>query len=211
MAVMDSLNLFVVNHADHAHWFLFGAILLAGMNVPISIDVVMIASALLASRVIPEHTLHLYLGVLLGCYFAAWISYSIGRFIGPQFIRIPFISKVLSKERLEKAHQFYEKHGLWALILGRFIPLGVRNCLFMSAGLSRMSFLKFITIDALACLIWTSSCFYLFYTLGHNYEALVSSVKAINLLIFVAFSVAVIGIIWYKRRKKSIEKDESVQ
>lgn len=199
---MDSLSGLIADHAAHAHWFAFGIILLAGMNIPVSIDVVVIATALIAARILPEHTLHLYLAVLFGCYFAAWIAYWVGRVLLPKVLKIPIFSKLLSPKRIEKARVFYEKHGLWALALGRFIPFGVRNCLFMSAGLSRMSFLKFICLDALACLLWCSTSFYLFYTLGHHYEKLSGSIKIFNLTIFTAFAMALIGIIWYKRMSR---------
>jgi membrane protein DedA with SNARE-associated domain len=213
MGLMDSWHEFILSHASHAHWFVFGAILLAGVNLPISIDILVIATALVAARILPENTPQLFLSVLLGCYFSAWIAFWIGRVLGPKIARISFFSKLLSPERLEKARKFYMRNGFWALILGRFIPFGVRNCLFMSAGMSRMSFVKFICIDAIACTLWCGSFFYLVYALGNNYETLLSSVKAFNLLIFFAFSVTVIGIIWYKKRKKSqnISHDQSVQ
>ncbi len=183
---MDSLYPFILAHAAHAHWLIFGVILLAGMSIPISIDLVLVATALMASRVIPEHAVHLYLAVLFGCYFAGWIAYAIGRWLGPKILHIPLISKILSPERLEKAGRFYKKHCLWARVLGRFIPFGVRNCLFMSAGLSRMPFLKFAYMDAIACFLWSTLSFYLFYTLGHNYEAVVNSVKVFNLAMYSA-------------------------
>jgi membrane-associated protein len=96
---------------------------------------------------------------------------------------------------------FHEKHGLWTLIVGRFIPFGVRNCLFMSAGMSKMSFGKFAYRDFIACSLWCCCCFSLFYLLGKNYQVLSHYIKTFNLFIFVAFGVTVIGAIWYKRRK----------
>ena len=48
--------------------------------------------------------------------------------------------------------------------------------------------------------------FYLFYSLGKNFEELVKYAKMFNILIFSAFSVTVIGVIWYKKvKKKRIE------
>ena len=41
-------------HAPHAHWIIFFAALLAGMNIPISIDLLMIISASLAAAVVPH-------------------------------------------------------------------------------------------------------------------------------------------------------------
>jgi len=105
-------------------------------------------------------------------------------------------------ERLEKIQRFYSKHGLWTLLLGRFIPFGVRNCIFMSSGMSRVSFLKFALWDLIACFTWTSVSFYCFYVLGQNYHLLFDHLKTFNMVIFLAFSVTVISWIWYKRRKK---------
>src|SRR5262249_36255657 len=89
------------------------------------------------------------------------------------------------------------------LIVGRFIPFGVRNCIFMSSGMSKMHFGKFALMDALACTIWSGTLFYLFLTLGQNYTTLCHHLKKFNLLLFTAFSVTVIGFIWYKARKKT--------
>lgn len=103
--------------------------------------------------------------------------------------------------------RFYSQRGPFALIIGRFIPFGVRNALYMSSGMSRHSFLKFALWDGLACFIWALASFSLYYTLGKNIDALYGSVKWVNLIIFVAFSVTVIGIIWYKKRKKAKEEN----
>src|SRR5262249_54530028 len=97
---------------------------------------------------------------------------------------------------------FYEKHGLLTLMIGRFIPFGVRNGIFMTTGLSKMPFMVFALRDALACFLWCSVTFSLFYTLSQHKDILLASFKTFNLLIFLAFSVTVIGVIWYKRRTK---------
>jgi membrane protein DedA with SNARE-associated domain len=200
---MESLIQWITAHAQHAHWFIFGAILLAGLNIPISADLIIIASAFLAADIIPEHTIHLYLAVFLGCYFSAWIAYWIGRLLGRKLCRIRWFSKILSLEKLEKAQKFYEKYGFFTLLLGRFIPFGVRNCIFMTSGMSRMHFGKFALWDLFACFIWSATSFYLFYKLGQNYQAVAGFVKTFNLLLFAAFSVTLIAFIWYKRRKKA--------
>jgi membrane-associated protein len=199
---METLVAFITDHADHAHWFIFGGMLLAGINIPISIDALVIIGALSAATVIPEHTTHLFLALLFGCYFSAMIAYWIGRLLGPKLCTWAPFSKIFNPARLEKARSFYQKYGLWTLLIGRFIPFGARNCIFMTTGFSKSSFIRFILRDALACLFWVSTCFYLFYTVGQNYEILYHYVKAFNILIFSAFSAAIIGIVWYKKRKK---------
>lgn len=198
----QAVQTFIVDHAHLAHWYVFVAILLAGMHVPISIDVVVILGAVLAATVVPEKTVHLYLGILLGCMFAAWISYWIGRLIGPKLLRFRFFQRLVPPKRLERLHYFYKRYGLFTLIIGRFIPFGVRNCIFFTTGMSKISFPQFIYRDAIACLIWCSSSFYIFYILGKNFDTLYDKVKTFNIAIFVAFAMAVIGVIWYKKKKR---------
>ena len=199
---MESLIEWVLGHADYAHWYIFGAILLAGFNIPISADLLIVIGGFLAATAVPHHLWHLYFAIFLGCYFSAWIAYGFGRFLGDRFNKYRWFNRLMPTARLEKIQRFYSKHGLWTLLLGRFIPFGIRNCIFMSSGMSRVSFLKFALWDLLACLTWTSVSFYFFYVLGQNYQILLDHLKTLNVLIFLAFSVTVIGLIWYKRRKK---------
>ncbi len=200
---MDTVVEFITRHAHAAHWYVFIAIILAGFNIPISTDLLILLSAFIAAAILPEHTWHLYLSVLLGCYFSAWCAYWIGRLLRGPIQRMPFLNRLLKQERMNKIRSFYEKYGLWTLILGRFIPFGVRNCIFMTTGMSKFNFYRFILMDALACFVWCSIYFYAFYTLGQNYQVIWHYVKTFNLLIFAAFSVAVISIIWYKNKKKA--------
>ena len=192
----------IQNNAQYAHWLIFGASLLAGMNIPISIDVLMITTATLAAVVIPASTLKLFLAIFLGCLLSSWITYWIGRKLGTKIIKWPFFSKIFSKKRLSNVKKFHEKRGTMALIIGRFIPFGVRNVLFMSNGMSKMSFSKFILWDGIACAIWSLVCFSLYYVLGKNADVLYTDLKIINFFIFFVFSMTVIGVIWYKKRKK---------
>ncbi|MDN3507187.1 MAG: DedA family protein [Simkaniaceae bacterium] len=205
---MENFISFLQLHAPSAHWVLFGAALLAGLNIPISIDLLMIIGATLAATLVPEHVFHLFLALFFGCALSAWLSYWMGRLIGPKLLHLPFFSKVFSPKRMRKVKAFYAKRGPYALLLGRFIPFGVRNCLYMSSGMSRMSFPKFIASDGLACGLWSSLSFFLYYSLGKNIETLYSGIKWVNLAIFLSFSVTVIALIWYKKEKKN--KDENV-
>ncbi len=200
---MESLLIWITEHAQHAHWFIFAAILLAGFNIPISADVLIVGAAVLAATLIPQHFWHLYLAIFLGCYFSAWIAYWFGRLVGTKLCRFGWFQRFFPAERIEKIQKFYQRHGFWTLILGRFIPFGVRNCIFMSSGISKVPFFRFALQDLPACLIWTSLSFYLFYSLGKNFHTLLAHLKIVNVIIFLAFGVTVITLLWYKRRKKT--------
>ncbi|HPE85571.1 MAG TPA: DedA family protein [Chlamydiales bacterium] len=200
---MEALANFISAHQSYAHWLIFGSILLAGFGIPISIDVVMICSALLAANIIPENVGILFSFTLVGCLLSAWIAYWLGRTAGPKLIKLPVLRTALSEKRLEKTKAFYQKYGFWTFIVGRFIPFGVRNCIFMSSGLSRMAFWKFALFDFIACALWASIAFYAFYSACSNYSTLVGHVKIVNITIFSTFAVAVIGLVCYKKKKTS--------
>lgn len=199
---MEQFNHLITQHASWAHWYLFAAILLAGFNLPFSIDLLILCAAVLAATVIPENTWLIFFSALVGSYISAMCAYWLGRLVGKHLYRWKFFAKLLGPKRLSKIKEFYDKHGLWTLVVGRFIPFGIRNCIFMSSGMSRVHFGKFMLMDGVACSLWCSLSFYLFYTLGKNHSLVWNTLKTFNLIIFAAFGVTVIGVIWYKSRKK---------
>ena len=198
---MEGFIAWIVEHAQHAHWLIFGAILLAGLNIPISIDVVVVGAAFLAATLIPEHVWHLYFAIFLGSYFSAWMAYWFGRLVAGRLLRFRWFQRFFPLQRMEKIQTFYQKHGFWTFIIGRFIPFGVRNCLFMSSGMSRVPFPRFILWDLPACFLWCSLSFYIFFTLGKNFQVLLTHLKIVNMIIFLIFGVTVITLLWYKRRR----------
>jgi len=198
---MSSFESFVLDNAAHAHWAIFLSILVAGLNVPISIDLIVLAGAVLAARVVPENTWLLYSFIYVGCVLSACLAYGFGRFLGPKLRAYSWFSKILPEERLSKIQTFYSKHGFLTLIIGRFIPFGVRNGIFITSGLSKVSFKQFVMRDSVACLIWSSIAFTTFFKLSQHYEAIVHFFKTWNLIIFLALSVTLIAVVWYKKKK----------
>jgi membrane protein DedA with SNARE-associated domain len=200
---MEMMIQWIVTHAEHAHWIIFFAILLAGVNIPISADILIVGASFLAATCVPHHTWHLYLAILIGCYFSAWIAYGMGRTLGQRIVASGWGQKFFPAQRIEKILNFYKKHGFLTLLIGRFIPFGIRNCIFMSSGMSRLSFVKFALWDLVASFVWCSVSFYLFFNLGKNLPLLLQHLKIINISLFIAFSVTGITLLWYKRRKKT--------
>jgi len=208
---MDSVIQFIFDHAHQAHWIVFSALMLAGINIPISEDLMIIISAVLAATVVPENTYLLFLGVFLGCYLSDWVCYWVGRTLGPKLWNIGWFARSVDRSKLDQIQKYYAKYGFWTLIIGRFIPFGIRNLLFLSAGAGRMPFGKFILSDGIACLISNTTLFTLAYCAGKNYEKLFGFLKTFNILLFSLFVVSIITLIWYKRslvrRTKMVDKD----
>ena len=201
---MDSIIQLIFEHAQYAHWIIFATLMLAGLNVPISEDLMIIFSAVLAATVIPENTYKIFMGLFLGCYLSDWICYWLGRMFGPKLWNIRWFAKTVKREKIEKIQNYYAKYGFLTLLIGRFIPFGVRNGLFFTAGIGKMPFKRFILSDGIACVLSNTTLFTIAYMVGKNYQALISTLKTFNIFLFLVFTVAVIFIIWYKGKRKTV-------
>lgn len=199
---MDAIFSYICENAHYAPWIMFGLLLLTGLNIPLSEDLILMGSGALASTCIPDYTLRLYLGVLCGCYLSAWEAYWIGRLLGPQLYSIPLLKSVITPQRLNVLRGYYAKFGIFTFIVGRFCPGGIRNALFMSSGLTKMPFYVFILRDGLAALLSSAVLFSLGYQFGENLDLIVSYLHHYtHWFIGIILSLTLAGLIywWYAK------------
>ena len=201
---MQELIQFTSENIQYAHLIIFGLLLLAGLNIPVSEDAMLFISAVLASNY-PDYLPHLFIGVFMGAYLSDLICYTLGFKLGPKLFEIDFFSNMVPPERIDKIKNYYEQYGVVTLIVGRFIPFGVRNGLFLTAGLGKMDFKKFALSDLLACTISSVTFFTLYYNYGN---AVVEYVKSGNKVVF---SLVVIGLAVYFIRKKINKNAEEAE
>ncbi len=182
---MESLLEIIQQNVQIAPFLVFGLLLLAGFNIPVSEDAMIIISALLAVKH-PDHIIPLFIGVYMGAFWSDIICYWLGRKLGPNLWKIKMFANMVSKEKIDTVSNFYKKYGIITLISGRFIPFGVRNALFLTAGLGKMNFAKFFFSDLLACTISNLILFTLTYKLGDNIIEHVKTSKYIIISIAIA-------------------------
>lgn len=201
---MEDILSWACAHADDAYWMVFVLLFLAGLNIPISEDIVMLTAGALANTCLNGNTILLY----ICCYFAAWISawevYWIGRLLGPKLYQIPWLNRMVNKEKIDQLHVYYEKYGIYTFLVGRFIPGGFRNALFITAGMGRMPFLKFIGRDAPSCLLSTGTIFSIGYLFAEYHQSLVQFMKKYNLVGLILVICVIAGVIYWKKRKKKL-------
>jgi len=206
---MESLLTFTCEHANSAHWVLFLLIMLAGLNVPLSEDILLITGGAIASSCIPEHTTRMFIWLFMAAWLSAWEAYWIGRLLGPKLYDIKWFSHILTIKRIERLHRFYERFGILTFFVGRFIPGGVRNALFMTSGLGKMPFHKFILRDFPACLLSASVIFYIGYLFGENFQVVIDYFKTYNTIALILIILAItIAILLTRKRKKTKKVDE---
>lgn len=199
---MDT-TLIIFNHVDYAHWVIFGLFMLAGLNVPISEDLLIIVGAILAGTVIPENVWKIFAAIFLGAYLSDWIPFWVGRKFGPNLWKIRWFSRMIKPDKLEQIKSYYQKYGVLTLLVGRFVPFGLRNPLFLTAGLGGMRFRKFLLADGIACFLSNSTLFSVAYFFGKNPYLFDARFKYFHMGIFATILIAIIAFFCYKRNRVS--------
>lgn len=94
---------------------------------------------------------------------------------------------LFKRKHLVQAHDFYEKRGGMAIILGRFLPI-VRTFAPLVAGIVSMSYKKFFSYSIIGAVAWVVSMTMTGYLLGsnefvkHNLEKIVIGIILVTTL-----------------------------
>jgi membrane-associated protein len=98
------------------------------------------------------------------------VNYSMGRFVGPRVFRSEdrrsFWHRVLNRQHLQRTHEFFEKYGGKAVVLGRFVPI-VRTFVPFVAGAVSMTYPKFAFFNVAGAILWVGICVGAGYAFGN--------------------------------------------
>jgi membrane-associated protein len=114
----------------------------------------------------------LNLGAVLGLLFVAAVlgdncNYWVGRKIGLKIFDIKFKGKsIVKREYLTKTEEFFDKNGVKAIIMARFVPF-VRTFAPFAAGVGKMEYKKYFLFDVLGGFLWIFSLTLAGYFLGN--------------------------------------------
>jgi membrane-associated protein len=119
------------------------------------------------------------------------VNYSIGRAIGPRVFTATtgsgWQAKLLNKQHLDRAHEFFEKHGAIAVISSRFAPI-IRTFVPFVAGAAAMSASLFLLYNLAGGILWTVVCVGAGYLFGNvpvvknNFSIVALGIVAVSLL-----------------------------
>lgn len=119
------------------------------------------------------------------------IGYLSGKTLGKRFVKQEG-GMIMRHEYVEKAEEFYKKHGGKAIILGRFIP-AVRSFVPIVAGVAKMPYRTLMIYNAIGAALWATSVPLIGYFAGHWLEERGIDVDALILpiiLIIIILSLA---------------------
>lgn len=127
--------------------------------------------------------LNIHLAVLticLGAITGDTCNYLTGRFIGERMFSTH--AKFFKRAYLVKTKEFLEEYGTKAIIFSRFIAF-IRTLTPFVAGISKMNYIKFVTLGIISAIIWSFSITYTVYFFS-GYSIIKNNLSLIIMLIF---------------------------
>lgn len=201
---MDAILSFITSYVPYWPIVCFFALLLAGFNLPISEDAMIILSATFVQAdkklLIPT-----YIALYAGIFLSDIESYYIGRLLSKGVLKFKFLQKKLTPKNIEWVSSHLDRHGFLTFIVCRFIPFGVRNMLFMGSGFVKLKVSSFLLFDSIAALISSSTLFCLIYFIG---EAAKKNFKIVGIILFIILVCILLFLIIRKLLKKRTQKNE---
>ena len=177
---------------------ILGMLLICGLGVPIPEDITLLAagvmSALKSISLIGAIIVGL-IGVLAGDAF----MFFLGRVYGKKAFKFPVIRNILTPERIQLAERKIRGNSKFICFTARFLP-GLRSPLFLTAGAMGVSPLTFFLLDGFAALISVPVWILVGHWFGVNIDVAFKIAKDIQVSIFIAVVVLILGYIIYKKK-----------
>jgi membrane protein DedA with SNARE-associated domain len=105
----------------------------------------------------------------------------------------------LSKGHLRLANRFFDRWGLWAVFLGRLLPI-VRTYISFPAGLSKIGYVKFIVVSLLGAIPWNAGLAYAGYLAGQHWEQVATTLSPFAIPIAIVVVIILAAAWWFGRR-----------
>jgi membrane protein DedA with SNARE-associated domain len=105
----------------------------------------------------------------------------------------------LSKGHLRLANRFFDRWGLWAVFLGRLLPI-VRTYISFPAGLSKIGYVKFIVVSLLGAIPWNFGLAYAGYLAGPHWEQVATTLSPFAIPIAIVVVLILAAAWWFGRR-----------
>jgi len=120
-------------------------------------DTMLFVAGVAAASIGPSGETYLNIAVLVPALIAAAIiGDQTGYFLGYKTGHAIFTREegfFFRKKHAEKAHAFYVKYGVWAVVLAKFAPV-LRTFVPFMAGVGEMNYRKYLLIDSIAVVAW---------------------------------------------------------
>jgi membrane protein DedA with SNARE-associated domain len=181
---------------------IFLVLFVAGLGVPIPEEAPILAAGILAH----QHVIRWWLALLVcfaGVLSGDVVLYWIGHHWGEHIMEWRLMRYVLTPKREKLLIEKYHRHGIKIVFTARFVA-GFRAAAFLTAGIVRIPFWKFLLVDGVAALIGVPLGFGVAYLFTDQLPAILHGVHRMERLLTLAILVVVAAIIAFAAYRKSL-------
>jgi len=175
-------------------------LVLTGMGLPIPEEVPIIAAGIASS----DGSLNVwraFASCLIGAVLGDCMLYAIGYHFGHGLAKKhPRFAQLLHAEREAQIEEMLRKHGLKVFFLTRFM-VGIRAPVYLTAGILRMSFRRFIVVDAICASAVVGLFFGLSYTFGDSIKSWIRNSEYLLTIVVVLVVVGLLLFFWRRARR----------
>lgn len=185
------------------YWGIFLGMAIESACIPLPSEVIMP----FAGFIVSEGKMTLWgitLAGALGNLFGSLIAYYVGLKGGKPFLEKYGKYFLISKNSLDKAHEWFEKYGHEAVFFGRLLP-GIRTFISLPAGIAEMDLKKFIIYSFAGSLPWCLLLGYIGVILGANWESIRSYFHILDAIIIIGIIGALVYLFYKFRKNKQLK------
>ena len=128
------------------------------------------------------------------------VNYHIGQKVGKSIPEDSWFGRLVNKERMQIAQDFFNKHGGKTIVIARFMPF-VRTFIPFVAGASRMNYGYFLMYNVVGAFLWVFICTLAGYFFGNIPIVKENFSTVLLLIIFVSVVPAIIGALKARKNK----------
>ena len=205
---MDKIVDFLLNfYGPTPYLFIFGALLLCGLGLPIPEDLFLFAGGLTSYYGLTNLWIMIivaYVGVMLG----DSVIFFLGAHYGRRLTKLWLFHKLLPDERLDSVAQRFRQKGNRLIFAARFMP-GLRAPIFFSAGTLHLPYRVFFFYDGVAALLSVPLIVGAVYYFGDELDRVIRIIQRVEHgILFVIIGVlSVLLAKWYLNHR-AVKKSE---
>lgn len=206
MSIFDLIAntvIFVIERLGY--WAIFAGMFLESACIPVPSEVVMPFSGFASSKGILSFWAVVAVGTA-GQVLGSIATYVVGKNGGRNLLEKYGKYVLISKRDIVKADAWFEKYGEATVFFTRMMPV-IRTFISLPAGITRMSFGKFVIYSTVGIIPWTLLLTYVGVKMGENWDRIRDIFHGLDLVIAV---VLAIGVLYYlKTHFKHLKEQDS--
>jgi membrane protein DedA with SNARE-associated domain len=198
---------------NYSYFAIFILCFVSSMGLPVGSELAIIGGGALASGHVhkllsdgsPSHEVfHLSLVAVILLAIAGEVLGSLAGYLIGYFGGRPLVDRfgkyvLLTHKDLDRAEEWFDRHGEPLVLFGRFIPL-LRSFVSFAAGLGEMAIAKFVLFTVIGCAIWCTALALLGDSLGSSYDHVQKSFSDVGYVLAVLAVLAVAFLFWHRLR-----------